>query len=123
MFPRRVRSKCPAIMFAASRTASVPGRITFLTVSIITINGMRAPGVPLGTKCANMCWVWLIHPKIIKDSHSGRARARVIARCLVLVNTYGISPRRLLNIISENSDTNMMVLPWLLGPRRVLNSE
>ena len=87
MFPRRVRSKCPAIMLAASRTARVPGRMTFLTVSMITINGIRAPGVPLGTKCANICWVWLIQPKIIKDNHSGRARARVIAKCLVLVKT------------------------------------
>lgn len=46
MFPRSVKSKCPAIMFAASRTASVPGRIRFLTVSIQTIKGIRMGGVP-----------------------------------------------------------------------------
>ena len=26
-------------------------------------------------------------------------------------------------MISENNDTNMIVLPWLLGPNKVLNSE
>ena len=55
MFPRRVRRRCPAIILAASRTARVPGRMTFLTVSIMTINGIRALWVPLGTKCANIC--------------------------------------------------------------------
>ena len=80
MFPKRVRSKCPAIMLAASRTARVPGRMTFLTVSMITINGIRAPGVPLGTKCANICWVWLIQPNNINASHIGSLRERVIAR-------------------------------------------
>jgi len=48
--PRRVRSKWPATMFAASRIDKVPGRIIFLTVSIRTINGIRAPGVPDGTR-------------------------------------------------------------------------
>ena len=33
LFPSRVNSKCPAIMFAVKRTASVPGRIRFLIVS------------------------------------------------------------------------------------------
>lgn len=87
VFPRSVRRRCPAIILAASRTAKVPGRITFLTVSMRTIKGMRAPGVPRGTRCANICWVWLSQPKIIKDTQSGRARESVIPRCLVLVNT------------------------------------
>lgn len=55
VFPSRVRRRWPAIIFAASRTARVPGRITFLIVSIKTIRGISGPGVPAGTKCANMC--------------------------------------------------------------------
>lgn len=43
--PSRVISKCPATMFAISRTARVNGRITFLIVSISTINGIKADGV------------------------------------------------------------------------------
>ena len=43
-------SMCPAIILAASRTERVKGRINLLTISIITINGIRAYGVPLGTK-------------------------------------------------------------------------
>jgi len=52
--PSRVNSKCPAIMLAASRIAKVPGRITFLTVSINTINIIKGPGVPCGTRWVNM---------------------------------------------------------------------
>jgi hypothetical protein len=44
--PKRVNNKCPAIILAANRIARVPGRITFLTVSIITIKDIRAAGVP-----------------------------------------------------------------------------
>jgi hypothetical protein len=50
VFPRSVINKCPAIIFAVNRTAKVPGRITFLIVSIHTINGIKTPGVPWGTK-------------------------------------------------------------------------
>ena len=46
VFPKRVNNKCPAIIFAANRTAKVPGRIKFLIVSIHTIKGIRIGGVP-----------------------------------------------------------------------------
>lgn len=52
LFPNSVSNKWPAIMFAASRTDKVMGRIMFLIISIITMNGIRALGVPFGTKCA-----------------------------------------------------------------------
>lgn len=48
--PSRVRRRWPAIMLAERRTAKVPGRITLLTVSITTMNVIRAEGVPWGTK-------------------------------------------------------------------------
>lgn len=85
VLPRRVNKRCPAIILAASRTANVPGRITFLIVSINTINGIKAAGVPWGTKWANICWVWLIHPKSINAIQSGKARLNVIIKWLVLV--------------------------------------
>ena len=72
---------------AASRTARVPGRIKFLVVSIRTIKGTRAPGVPAGTRWANISCVWFNHPYNRKDNHKGRAKASVIAIWLVLVNT------------------------------------
>ena len=62
VFPNNVKSKWPAIMLAANRTARVPGRIKFLIVSIHTIKGINTGGVPWGTRWANMCCVWLIHP-------------------------------------------------------------
>lgn len=85
VFPRRVRSKCPAIMFAANRTARVPGRIIFLIVSIHTINGISTGGVPWGTRCANICWVLLNHPNIINLNHKGKAKDSVIDKWLELV--------------------------------------
>ena len=54
MFPRRVISKWPAIIFADKRIANVPGRIRFLIVSIHTIKGIRTGGVPCGTRWANI---------------------------------------------------------------------
>lgn len=62
VFPRRVNNKWPAIIFAESRTARVPGRIIFLIVSINTIKGIKTEGVPWGTKWANMCLELLIQP-------------------------------------------------------------
>jgi hypothetical protein len=54
LFPSSVSKRCPAIMFAVSRTARVPGRMIFLTVSIHTMNGISAAGVPCGTRCSNI---------------------------------------------------------------------
>ena len=122
VFPRSVSKRCPAIMLAANRIANVPGRITFLTVSIRTISGVRPIGVPAGTRWANMCFVWFSHPKIIKQAQRGRAKDRVIATCLVLVKIYGIRPKKLLNTINLNNEMNMIVIPGLALPKRALNS-
>lgn len=86
-FPNKTRSKWPAIMLAAKRTAKVPGRITFLIVSIKTIKGINGPGVPKGTKWASICRVWLNHPYTIKLIQRGIDRARVMDIWLVPVKT------------------------------------
>jgi len=44
-------NRWPATILAAKRTDNVIGRIKFLTSSINTIKGIRALGVPDGTKC------------------------------------------------------------------------
>ena len=46
--PRRLISRCPAIMLAVNRIDSVIGRIMLLTSSIITMKFIRGKGVPLG---------------------------------------------------------------------------
>jgi hypothetical protein len=113
LFPSRVNNKCPAIMFAVSRTARVPGRIRFLTVSIRTMKGIRGAGVPWGTKCSNMWFMFLIHPNSMNVTHSGSARVSVRTRCLVLVNTYGNSPRKLFIKIMVNREMKISVFPLL----------
>lgn len=119
---KRVKRRCPAIILAANRTANVPGRIRFLMVSIITMNGMSKVGVPWGTKWANIFWVCLIHPKIIRVIQIGRERERVIVKWLVLVKIYGKSPKELLNTIKEKSEIKNKVAPRWLGVRRALSS-
>lgn len=47
---------------------------------------------------------------------------RVITICLDLVNTWGKSPNKLLNIIKEKRETKIIVLILLKFPRIVLNS-
>jgi len=46
---RRCIRRCPAVMFATSRTDNVIGRIKFLTISIKTIIGIKGKGDPIGT--------------------------------------------------------------------------
>jgi hypothetical protein len=74
LFPSKVSSKCPAVIFAVKRTASVPGRIILLIVSMITMNGINMVGVPWGTKCSNMWLVFLIHTNNMNLIHRGRAK-------------------------------------------------
>jgi hypothetical protein len=59
---RIVSRRCPAIMFAARRTARVPGRIMLLIVSMHTMKDIRNGGVPWGTRCVIMWLKFLIHP-------------------------------------------------------------
>jgi len=51
--PRRVNSKCPAIIFAVKRIDNVKGRIIKLIDSIITINDISIKGVSVGVKWVN----------------------------------------------------------------------
>jgi hypothetical protein len=57
-------------------------------------------------------------------NHNGNASVKVIIRCLVLVKIYGNNPKKLLNRINENKDTNRNVPPllFLFLPISVLNS-
>jgi hypothetical protein len=54
LLPSKDNSRCPAIMFAVNGTASVPGRMMLLIVSMMTINDINIDGVPCGTRCSNM---------------------------------------------------------------------
>jgi hypothetical protein len=83
--PKSVNKRWPAIMFAARRTESVMGRITFLTISITTMNGIRTGGVPLGTRCAKKFVILFTILYIINLTHKGNAKESVMAKCLVAV--------------------------------------
>ena len=87
-----------------------------------TIKGIKAPGVPWGTRWANICWVWLIHPKSIKLIHSGNESDKVIDKWDVEVKMYGISPKKLLNKIKENKEVKRTVVFIWEGVNKALNS-
>jgi len=82
---KRESKRCPAIILAANRTDKVIGRIIFLVVSMNTIKTLNKRGVPLGIKCENILLVKLIQPNSINVNQRGRAKFKVIERCLVLV--------------------------------------
>ena len=103
---------CPAIMFAANRTARVKGRITNLIVSINTINGIRAVGQPKGTRWANIL-LNFNHPIIINLNHSGKAKENVILIWLVRVNVKGKIPE-ILKIRIKIKIGNKKKNKWIL---------
>lgn len=82
-------------MLAARRTDRVSGRMTLLTSSIITMKGIKAGGVPSGTRWAIIAFGVFAHPMIIWPSHKGRARATVKERCLEAVKIKGNKPKAL----------------------------
>ena len=99
--PNKVNNKCPATMFAANRIDNVKGRIIFLTVSIITIIGIKNPGVPFGTKWENKLLYWNIIDIIILPNHRGKAMVNVNLIWLLLVKIYGNNPIKLEKIIKK----------------------
>ena len=105
--PSNVNSKWPATILAANRIDSVIGRIILLTVSIITIIGIKAGGVPKGTKCANKLLYWNTIEYNIEPNQMGNASTNVIDKCLVLVKIYGINPMKLEKIMKKKIETKI----------------
>ena len=107
---------------AASRIAKVKGRIIFLIVSIITINGIKIKGVPCGTKWANIDFELVNQPKIISVSQRGKERVKVKVIWLDLVNTYGRSPKKLLNKTKVKREIISILIPLCEQDSKELNS-
>jgi hypothetical protein len=63
-----------------------------------------------------MWFVFLIHPNNINLVHSGSARVSVSVRCLVLVQMYGNSPRKLFIRTITNSEVKMNEFPLFWFP-------
>jgi len=109
--PRRVNNKCPAIMLAPSRTDRVPGRIILLTVSMITIIGIRIPGVPVGTRWASNELYWYTIDTHILPIQIGSASVIVIDKWLVPVKIYGNKPIKFENKIKIKNEINRNTVP------------
>ena len=120
--PNNVNNKCPATILAANRIDKVNGRIILLTVSIITITGIKNPGVPLGTKWANKLLYWKIIDIIILPNHNGKAIVSVNLMCLVLVKIYGNKPIKLEKMIKKKSLIKINIVPWIFISPKIANS-
>lgn len=107
--PIRCISRCPAVMFAVSRTASAIGWINRLIVSMITSMGIRGVGVPWGKKWAREIFVLLRKPMITVPAHRGMAMPKFIESCVVGVNECGRSPRRFVEPMNRIRDINISV--------------
>lgn len=109
-------SKCPAVMFAVSRTANAIGWINRLIVSIITSIGIRGRGVPWGRKCARDAFVLWRKPKITVPAQRGIAIPRFIDNWVVGVKEWGKRPNKFVEPINIMSDINIsvQVCPFLL---------
>lgn len=101
-------SRCPAVKLAVSRTPRARGRISRLIVSIMIRAGISGVGVPSGSKCPREIDGWFRSPIRSVASHSGKARARFIDSCVVGVNVYGRSPRRLVSSRKIISDVRII---------------
>lgn len=110
--PIRWINKCPAVMFAVSRTASAIGWINKLIVSMITSMGIKGNGVPWGRKCARDALVLWRNPKITVPAQRGIAMPRFIDNWVVGVNEWGRSPIRFVDPINIISDISIKAQVW-----------
>lgn len=84
---RRWIKRCPLIILAVKRTDKVIGRMTFLTVSIITIKKLKTIGEPIGTKWAITILNLFTNENRIKVIQNGKAKNIVNTKWEEEVNT------------------------------------
>lgn len=106
----KVINKCPATILAANRTDKVIGRIILLTISISTINGIKTPGVPKGTKCAKKDLKSKTTELAITAIHIGSAIVKVKVRWADEVNTYGNKPATLILPNIKNNPIKLFLI-------------
>lgn len=110
-FLSSLKSRCPATIFAESRIERVIGRIIFLVNSIKTIKFISAPGVPVGTVWASICFVLFSQPKIIIAIHIVRAVGKAIIICAVGVKVNGERAEKLIINIEINTISIVLLIP------------
>jgi hypothetical protein len=110
--PRRDINRCPAIMFAVSRTHKVIGRIKLLTSSINTMKFIRATGVPWGNRWDSMCLVFFIHPNIMIVSHVHKDIGRFIVKCAVVEKICGYIAKKFIGKMVMNIRIKIIFVPF-----------
>jgi hypothetical protein len=113
--PTRLNTICPALIFAANRNDSVIGRTKILVVSINTRNGLSQSGAPSGRKWATDALGDFVKVDNIILSQIGSPSLIVKIRCLDVLNIYGISPNKLIMIISKNNGAIIALIPLSLN--------
>lgn len=106
--PKRVKSKCPAIILAVNRIDNVRGRIINLIDSIITIKGIKIGGVPWGVKCEKKSLMKYQILNNIIEIHIDSDNEIENLKCLEAVKIYGKRPIVLLIRININNLINII---------------
>lgn len=85
--------------------------------------GIKNEGVPNGTRWANNLLYWNTIENNIVPIQIGRAKTKVIDKCLVLVKIYGINPIKLEKIIKKNTEMKIKIVPGIIiSPKTASNS-
>lgn len=107
--------KWPAIILAANRIDKVKGRIKWLILSIITINGDNNKGLPSGTKWAAVILKFLNQPIIKNDNQKTNPKPKVTTGWAVEVKIKGNKPNIFLNTKYKNVTTEIKFNAKWLG--------
>lgn len=100
-------NKCPAVIFAASRTPNVIAFVLYDINSIGTISGAIPIGVPAGINIAKKSNLCFINPIIVHPNHILTLIPNATIMCAVGVNVYGTIPTMFIvannkNIVNTN---------------------
>tara|TARA_B100000674_G_C37422774_1_gene725830 strand:+ start:179 stop:523 length:345 start_codon:yes stop_codon:yes gene_type:complete len=91
-------------MLANNLTDRLIGLLKYEIISIITINGNKTIGTPLGTNNFKYPKPCLIKPIIVTPININAAKTKVTIMWLVTVNVYGIIPNMLQNKTNMNRE-------------------
>ena len=94
---------CPTVILATRRTVKLKGFDKKEIISIGTINGANAKGIPLGKKVLNQPIFFFLIPTHTLNINAVKDKEPTAVKCDVNVNEYGKSPSKLPNATNKNS--------------------
>lgn len=104
-------NKCPQVIFALNRTASVTGRTKTLIISTTLTTGAKALGIPVVTNRVPHPTGFDLNATKTLITHSGSAKDNEKIKCLDNLNAQGISPDKFTHSRKKKTETNSHAAP------------